>query len=171
MNPDFGNRCNTTFKLVLKEKYQWNRNKKDVLPILNSQSCFWKYREQKNLNGNRQPVSGSPGQIRNWKSIATRGLTELFSTRKKESDLQKEKQIHDLCRQVDQLQRELNWLRGNLDLNHKDRVSLIDRQSLGIAVCRQAELLGVSRSSVYYQRGRFAGYQLFGIKAQSHGVV
>jgi len=93
-----------------------------------------------------------PVQIRSWKAIATRGMADLFSNRNKESDLQKNKQIHDLCRQIDQLQRELNWLRRNLELSHKERVSLIDRESIEIAVCRQAELLGVSRSSVYYQR-------------------
>jgi len=93
-----------------------------------------------------------PVQIRSWKAIATHGLANLFSNRKKESDLQKNKQIHDLCRQIDQLQRELNWLRGNLELSHKERVELIDRESIEVAVCRQAELLGVSRSSVYYQR-------------------
>ncbi len=126
--------------------------RKTYSPSFKAKVVLEAIREQKTSAEIANRYQVHPGQIRNWKSIATRGLTELFSTRKKESDLQKEKQIHDLCRQVDQLQRELNWLRGNLDLNHKDRVSLIDRQSLGIAVCRQAELLGVSRSSVYYQR-------------------
>jgi len=93
-----------------------------------------------------------PVQIRNWKAIATRGLVDLFSSRKKGGDLKKEKQIQHLSRKVDQLQRELNWLRESLDLNHKERVSLIDRECLDVAVCRQAELLGISRSSVYYQR-------------------
>jgi len=93
-----------------------------------------------------------PVQIRNWKAIATRGLVDLFSSRKKGGDLKKEKQIQYLSRKVDQLQRELNWLRESLDLNHKERVSLIDRECLDVALCRQAELLGISRSSVYYQR-------------------
>ena len=90
-----------------------------------------------------------PVQIRSWKAIATRRLADLFCKQKKKSDPQKNKQIRDLCRQVDRLQRELNWLRGNLALSRKERVSLIDRESIEIAVCRQAELLGVSRSSVY----------------------
>lgn len=93
-----------------------------------------------------------PVQIRNWKVIATRRMPDLFSNRKKDDDLEKNKQIQNLCRQVDQLQRELDWLRENLDLSHEERVSLINRECLDIAVCRQAELLGISRSSVYYQR-------------------
>jgi len=109
-----------------------------------------------------------PVQIRNWKVIATRRMPDLFSNRKKDDDLEKNKQIQNLCRQVDQLQRELAWLRENLDLSHEERVSLINRECLDIAVCRQAELLGVSRSSVYYQRnGNKRESQL---KTQAAGV-
>ncbi len=93
-----------------------------------------------------------PVQIRNWKVIATRRMPDLFSSHKKYDNLEKDKQIQNLNRQVDQLQRELNWLRKNMDLSHQERVSLINRDSLDIAVCRQAELLGISRSSVYYQK-------------------
>jgi putative transposase len=92
-----------------------------------------------------------PVQVRNWKVIATRRMPDLFTNRKKDDDQEKERQIQSLNRQVDQLQKELNWLRQNLDLSHKERVSLIKRKDLDIAVCRQAELLGISRSSVYYQ--------------------
>jgi putative transposase len=91
-----------------------------------------------------------PGQIRNWKSLATRCFEDLFSNRKKESDLEKDKQIFNLSRQVDQLQRELNWLRKSLDLSYKERVALVDRERKEVKVCHQAELVGVSRSSVYY---------------------
>ncbi|OPY84534.1 MAG: Transposase [Syntrophus sp. PtaU1.Bin208] len=93
-----------------------------------------------------------PVQIRNWKVIATRRMPDLFSSRKKDDDVEKDKQIQNLNRQIDQLQRELNWLREKMDLSHQERVSLINRESLDIAVCRQAELLGISRSSVYYQK-------------------
>lgn len=90
-----------------------------------------------------------PVLVRSWKAIATRRLADLFSRQKKKSDPQKDRQIQDLRRQVDRLQRELNWLRGNLALSRKERISFIDRKSIEIAVCRQAELLGISRSSVY----------------------
>ncbi len=91
-----------------------------------------------------------PGQIRNWKSLATRRMEELFSNHRKESDLEKDKHVQDLCRQIDQLQKELNWLKESLDMNYKDRVALIDRERKEVKVSHQAELVGVSRSSVYY---------------------
>jgi putative transposase len=93
-----------------------------------------------------------PGQIRNWKSLASRGMEELFSKRRKESDLGRDKQIQDLCRQVDQLQKELHWLKESLDMNYRDRVALIDKECKEVKVSHQAELVGVSRSSVYYHQ-------------------
>jgi len=126
--------------------------RKKYTPSFKAKVALEAIREQKTSAELATRYQVHPVQIRIWKAIATRGLADIFSNRSKESDLQKDKQIHDLCRQVDQLQRELNWLRGNLELSHKERVSLIDRESMEIAVCRQAELLGVSRSSVYYLR-------------------
>jgi len=47
----------------------------------------------------------------------------------------------------------LNWtgLKKNLDLTSKEKALLIDRQHKSIPITRQAELLGISRSTVYYR--------------------
>lgn len=39
----------------------------------------------------------------------------------------------------------------NLDLSHKERLLLVDKTDKEISISRQAELLGVSRSSIYYE--------------------
>ena len=47
----------------------------------------------------------------------------------------------------------MTWtgLKKNLDLSHKDKLSLIDNTNREISIGHQAELLGISRSSFYYQ--------------------
>jgi len=47
----------------------------------------------------------------------------------------------------------LTWtgLKKNLDLSHRDKVSLIDNTNREISISRQTELLGISRSSFYYK--------------------
>jgi transposase len=128
------------------------QKRKRYAPSFKAKVVLEAIREQKTSAELANRYQIHPVQIRNWKVIATRRMPDLFSNRKKEDDLEKNKQIQTLFRQVDQLQRELNWLRETLDLSHQERVSLVNRECLEIAVCRQAELLGISRSSVYYQR-------------------
>ena len=41
-------------------------------------------------------------------------------------------------------------LKKNLALSHKEKILLIDKNNKEISISRQAELLGISRSSIYY---------------------
>ena len=79
------------------------------------------------------------------------GIIELFTDRKKTKDKEKSLLIEELYRQIGQLKVELDWLKKNLDLSVKEKVLLIERESKIIPVKRQAELLGIARSTVYYQ--------------------
>ncbi len=45
---------------------------------------------------------------------------------------------------------ELGWLKKNCTLSHEKRKDLIIRRHAGISISGQAELLGISRSSIYY---------------------
>ena len=38
-----------------------------------------------------------------------------------------------------------------LAFSHKEKLLLLDKENKEISLCHQAELLGVSRSSIYYQ--------------------
>jgi len=45
----------------------------------------------------------------------------------------------------------LTGLKKNLDLSPKDKLSLIEKRNPAISITRQAELLGVARSTIYYK--------------------
>lgn len=61
-----------------------------------------------------------------------------------------EELIQELYRQIGQLKVELDWLKKNLDFTHKEKKLLIEPGSEQITISRQAELVGISRSSIYY---------------------
>ncbi len=42
-------------------------------------------------------------------------------------------------------------LKKNLDLSHKEKLLLIDRTNRELSISHQAELIGISRSSIYYE--------------------
>lgn len=56
-----------------------------------------------------------------------------------------------LYKEIGQLKVELDWLKKNLDLSVKEKVLLIEHQNKMIPVKRQVELLGIARSTVYYE--------------------
>lgn len=57
----------------------------------------------------------------------------------------------------------MTGLKKNLAFSHKEKLSLIDINNNKISISRQAELLGISRSSIYY-RPRIDIYNLFLMK-------
>ena len=52
-----------------------------------------------------------PGQIRNWKTVANKGLVDLFSDKRRSKDQDKEKLIEELYRQIGQMKVDLDWLK------------------------------------------------------------
>ena len=52
-----------------------------------------------------------PGQIRNWKATAAKGLIDLFSDKRKSRDQDQEELIQELYRQIGQLKVALDWLK------------------------------------------------------------
>lgn len=85
-----------------------------------------------------------PSQIKKWKKIAADGVMELFTDRKQRKDKEKNLLIEELYREIGQLKVELG-------LPVREKTLRIDRESNTITVTRQAELLGIARSTVYYQ--------------------
>ena len=45
----------------------------------------------------------------------------------------------------------MTGLKKNLDLSYRDKVSLIEKRNHDISITRQAELLGIARSTIYYR--------------------
>jgi len=80
-------------------------------------------------------------------------MIELFKDGRPKGVGEKEKNlfIEELYREIGQLKVELDWLKKNLDLGVKEKVLLIEHQSKTISIKRQAELLGIARSRIYYK--------------------
>ena len=55
-----------------------------------------------------------PGEIKKWKRIATQGIIELFSDRKKRGDEEKNLLIEELYREIGQLKVELDHLQKKI---------------------------------------------------------
>jgi transposase len=51
-----------------------------------------------------------PGQIRNWKAVAQKGLLDLFSNRRKGKEQDNEELIAELYRQIGHQKVDLDWL-------------------------------------------------------------
>jgi len=57
-----------------------------------------------------------PGQIRNWKALATKGLIDLFTDKRKSKDQDREELIQELYRQIGQQKVDLDWLKKKAGL-------------------------------------------------------
>ncbi len=68
-------------------------------------------REQKTSAEIASEYQVHPGQIRNWKATASKGLIDLFTDKRKNRDQDREELIQELYRQLGQLNADLNWLK------------------------------------------------------------
>ena len=89
-------------------------------------------------------------QITQWKKQAQEGLKEIFAERRGKAKNQ-EPLIDQLYQNIGRLQVELEWLKKNLALPLDSKRKLIEPSHSEISVVRQCELLGLNRSSYYYQ--------------------
>jgi len=79
------------------------------------------------------------------------GLAEIFSDRRKKENQTQEQLISELYKTIGQQKIEVEWLKKNLNrLGHQDKKQLIDRNHPDLSIATQANLLAVSRSSIYY---------------------
>lgn len=96
-----------------------------------------------------------PTQISGWKKQAVDNLSEIFKdTRKKErqKEFDHQTELDNLHKLIGQRDVEFDWLKKNYQyLTHSEPVGLIDKNNKEINLVKQAELLGISRSSIYYQ--------------------
>lgn len=97
-----------------------------------------------------------PTQLHRWKAEAIENLPALFTRGANEMEKmrkQYEAEKEELTKQIGQLTIEVNWLKKNL-LNSTcadERREMVERNHPKLTVKRQAELLEVNRTSVYYK--------------------
>ena len=113
-------------------------------------------REEKPLGELAADHEISPNQLRNWKKEFLENATRVFSESKQEKELRaKEKAMdeerRELMAKVGQLTIEVDWLKKNLEkcLAPTGRLNLVSKDDK-LSVAKQAELLGVNRTSFYY---------------------
>ncbi|ACL74789.1 IS3 family transposase [Ruminiclostridium cellulolyticum] len=97
-----------------------------------------------------------PNQLTRWKSEFIKNANRAFSDDADETEQLKqvhEAQIDELHRQIGQLTVERNWLKKKLNNSacRQSRQSMVDKKHKKLTITRQCQLLGLNRSTLYYQ--------------------
>jgi putative transposase len=112
----------------------------------------------KTLNEIASETGVHPNQITHWKKQALAELPGVFSNRRSQDQKAQEELTAELYQHIGQLKVELDWLKKNLDLPVAAKRALVDPDHLDISIARQCELLGLARSSWYYQPAQETPY-------------
>jgi putative transposase len=114
--------------------------------------AFEAIRERKTVSEIAQQHSVHPTQIHQWKKYLLENGEELFEdgrTKRKKDDSQES--VSELYEQIGRLKMELEWLKKNLPRSTDLRRQLVGRYESGISIRRQCELVGLPRSTYYYE--------------------
>ncbi len=88
-------------------------------------------------------------QISQWKRILLKQVSELFG--RTSPDIDPDELTAPLYQEIGRLKMELDWLKKNLALSVDQKRACIEVNHAVLSVSRQCELLGLNRSSWYYQ--------------------
>jgi len=97
-------------------------------------------------------------QITKWKRQLLDGLPGVFSDGHREDLRQQQTPTDRLYQQIGRLRVELDWLKKNLALTLEEKRAVVEPVHEQISLRRQCELLGLSRSSLYYRSQAEEGY-------------
>ncbi len=90
-------------------------------------------------------------QIIRWKKKLTESMPEVFSRSRQRDQQKQDELIEHLYQQIGLLKVELDWLKKNLGLTIDQKRKAVEPGHKKITICRQCELLGLNRSSLYYK--------------------
>ena len=85
--------------------------RKSYPPSFKSKVALDAIKEQKTSAELASQYQVHPGQIRNWKAAAQKGLIDLFRDKRKGKEQDNEKLIAELYRQIGQQKVDLDWLK------------------------------------------------------------
>jgi putative transposase len=105
----------------------------------------------KTVNELASELGVHPSQIALWKKQALDVLPEAFSTHRGPAPKKQEDLTAQLYQQIGQLKVELDWVKKKLDWPVAVKRSQIEPGHLQISIERQCELIGLARSSWYYE--------------------
>src|SRR6478609_7493066 len=92
-----------------------------------------------------------PTLIHAWKKQLLTGAEAIFAGRAQAASADAEARQAELYEQIGRLKMELEWLKKKLPPSREQKCSLIDVGHPDLSVRRQCELLGLNRSSFYYE--------------------
>ena len=92
-----------------------------------------------------------PSHVSLWKKQALQHLTEAFSTRRSKAKQQEDVRKDELHGQIGRLMVDLDWLRKTSAHSLEEKWRMGEQDHGRLSIERQCELLGLARSSVYYQ--------------------
>ena len=112
-------------------------------------------KEEKTINQIASEFGVHPNVLYRWKKQALENLPKLFEDETKserERQAEHERQVNELYSEIGRLTTELNWLKKNLaTVSRAERLPMLEPIVLELSLKAQAELLGLSRSSLYYR--------------------
>ena len=113
-------------------------------------------REDKSVAQIAAENSIHPNQIHKWKKQALEDFAQLFEDDRKGErarEAEHEKQLNELYAEIGRLSAQLSCLKKNLASNwsRMERRTMLEKDHPEIPLKTQAELLGISYSSLYYE--------------------
>ncbi len=90
-------------------------------------------------------------QISKWKAQLLSGAAELFEDGRARRTEDNDKEEATLYEQIGRLKVELDWLKTNRTNSAEALRGVVDPAHASISIRRQCELLGLNRSTIYYE--------------------
>nr|WP_144918855.1 IS3 family transposase [Moraxella osloensis] len=109
-------------------------------------------KEQKTINELTAEYGVHATQISNWKKQALAVIPSAFNTKQHDNEQAQQATIDELHRQLGQVISERDWLKKKfLTATLNARKQLLEPDNKDFSTRKQCELLGINRSSLYYQ--------------------
>src|SRR5262249_4977897 len=92
-----------------------------------------------------------PTLIHAWKKQLVQGAEEIFGSPAKPASADAEARQAELFEQIGRLKMELEWFKKSQGLSCESRRSWVEVGHPALSIRHQCELLGLNRSSLYYE--------------------
>jgi len=130
------------------------RIRKKHSPAFKAQVALEAAKQTKTIAELAKQFQVHPVQISQWKKQLLDGMETLFQNGSATRQPDPEKIQAELYEQLGRLQMELAWVKKNLPREVDARRALIDFSNSQLSIRRQCELLGLNRSSFYYETAK-----------------
>jgi putative transposase len=127
------------------------KQRKHYSAELNAKVALEAIKGQQTVNEIASRYGLHPNLFTNWKKLALEQLPDLFSDRRSRAARDDAELKAQLYQQIGQLKVELDWLKKKLAWSVDDLRQLIEADDKQLSLRRQCQLLGLARSSFYYE--------------------